>query len=532
MRDVYIAGVGLTKVDLTGRAFGSVFDLFLDAYRRALQRSGPQRFDALQVGIMDSEEFENRANIAAKIADRLGLAGVPAVRSETASSTGAAAFHEACHKVRSGVADNVLVIAGERMKTVTTEVATRIMSKTVDPVERRFGFTMPALIALVTQAFFGRLGIEGDAVADVLSRLMNRAHGLGAENPLAAFSGKPEALSRYFDEERNLWVATPLRRKDCSPICDGAAAVVLTSRRQDVRVAGLGSSTDTSSLLGREELWHLPATRRAVAVASREAGIRDLREVRGLVAELHDAFNSLLPIDLIDLGLFDEDEAIDALIGSGRGEADALCAYENPVCGPRGRIPVNMSGGLKARGHPVGGTGLFQIAELYLQLTGSFPNPRAQVRDGRVGLAQSIGGPGNNNYVTLIERSDNRREVARLDALRPRPLDAAALVAGPPAALHGKRARIEAATTIHVTASGSGPLHVALLSIGGRRVFAKFDAPAGVESDALTALAGKRARFLVKDDGDHYFQVEPTRWDLATLWKQLVGRVWHRDPTG
>ncbi len=191
-----------------------------------------------------------------------------------------------------------------------------------------------------------------------------------------------------------------------------------------------------------------------------------------------------------------------------------------------------MSGGLKARGHPVGGTGLVQIAELYLQLTGSFPNPRAQVLDGRVGLAQSIGGPGNNNYVTLIERSDNRREVARLDALRPRPLEKPALTACPPAALHGKRARIEAATTIHVTASGSGPLHVALLSIGGRRVFAKFDAPAGTETDALTAMAGKRARFLVKDDGDHYFQVEPTRWDLATLWKQLVGRVWHRDPTG
>jgi acetyl-CoA acetyltransferase len=151
-KDVYVAAVGLTKVDLTGRIFTSIFDLFGEAYRKALQDSSVRSFDALQVGIMDSEEFENRANIATKIADRLGLTGVPAVRSETASSTGAAAFHEAYYKIASGEFDNILVLAGERMKMVTTEVATAIMSKTVDPEERRFGFTMPALIALITQA--------------------------------------------------------------------------------------------------------------------------------------------------------------------------------------------------------------------------------------------------------------------------------------------------------------------------------------------------------------------------------------------
>ena len=92
MREVYIAAVGLTKVDLTGSIFGNVFDLFQSAYRRALADSEVREFDALQVGIMHAEEFESRANIAAKVADRLGLAGIPAVRSETASSTGAGAF--------------------------------------------------------------------------------------------------------------------------------------------------------------------------------------------------------------------------------------------------------------------------------------------------------------------------------------------------------------------------------------------------------------------------------------------------------
>ncbi len=153
-KDVYIAAVGLTKVDLTGRIFASVFDLFAEAYRKALEDSSVRTFDAVQVGIMDSEEFENRANIATKIADRLGLTGIPAVRSETASSTGAAALHEAYYKIASGEFETVLVLAGERMKMVTTDVATKIMSKTVDPEERRFGFTMPALIALITQAWF------------------------------------------------------------------------------------------------------------------------------------------------------------------------------------------------------------------------------------------------------------------------------------------------------------------------------------------------------------------------------------------
>jgi len=524
-REVYIAGVGLTKVDLTGKVFGSVFDLFLDAYQRALEGSTLRSFDAIQVGIMDSEEFENRANIAAKIADRLGLVGVPAVRSETASSTGAAAFHEACYKIRSGAADNVLVIAGERMKMVTTAEATKIMSKTVDPVERRFGFTMPALIALMTQVFFEERRIRGPAVADVLSRLMHRAHALGADNPMAAFSGRPEPLSAYYDESRNLPVATPLHRKDCSPICDGAAAMVLTSTPHAVRVAGLGSATDTSSLLDRAELGGMAATRRAAEFAYYDAGIADIARVEGLLAEVHDAFNSLLPINLMELGLFGADEAIDALVGSARGSDAASDPYANPLTGPAGRVPVNLSGGLKSRGHPVGGTGLFQIAELYLQLTGRFPNPRAQVADARLGVAQSIGGPGNNVYVTLIELARNQRQVLNHLPEPPRYLRPPGQRSVPPSQLHGRRARIEAATTIHVPATGTEPIHVAMLSVGDRRVFAKLDAPAEPGLDAVTALAGQHARFLVKDDGDHYFQLVRDRWDVPSLFRTIRDRV-------
>ena len=532
-RDVYISAVGLTKVDLTGKVFGSIFDLFKDAYQRALQESPIRSFDAIQVGIMDSEEFENRANIAAKIADRLGLIGVPAVRSETASSTGAAAFHEACHKIASGEADDVLVVAGERMKNVTTAEATAIMSKTVDPAERRFGFTMPALIALVTQVFFAERRIRGAAVGEILARLMHRAHALGADNPLAAFTGRPELLEAYFDDERNLPVATPLRRKDCSPICDGAAAVILTARPQAVRVAGLGSATDTSSLLDRAELGTLAATRRAAEFACWRAGIRELRTLDHLVVEAHDAFNSLLPISLVDLRIFEPDTVLDALIGNARGHHRPLDPYLNTETGPRGRVPTNLSGGLKARGHPVGGTGLFQIAELYLQLTGRFPNPRAQVRGAEIGLAHSIGGPGNNVFVTLIESHGRRRHRPQDVLPPPRQIPSMGAARVPPTELHGRRARIEAATTIHVTAGQPGPIHVALASVGGRRVFARLEGPAEAGEELPTALAGKAARFLIHEDGDHYVELGRERWDMASVVRGVFGRfLGRRTPEG
>src|SRR5262245_5195926 len=507
-KQVYIAGVGLTKVDLTGRVFGSVFDLFAEAFEKALSDSRMRSFGEVQVGIMDSEEFDDRANIAATLADRLGLRGVPAIRTETASSTGAAAFHEACHKVAAGACESVLVLAGERMKTVTTEVATAIMSKTVDPVERRFGFTMPALIALVTRAWLRERGIDAQRGREVLARLMWRAHALGAENPLAAFHGRPEPLAAYFDPAKNLPVATPLSRKDCSPICDGAAAVIVTARPDALRVAGLGSATESSSVLDRAALDHLDATRLAAAKAYFQAGIARPRALEGLVVEAHDAFNSLLPIDLADLELVDPDDAVAALVGD--LAVPPFDPLAHPISGVAGRAPINLSGGLKARGHPVGGTGLFQIAECALQLLERFPNPRAQVARARIGVAHSIGGPGNNVYVTVLERSDSRR--------RPEPVTPPRLafgrngvlpLPGAPARLDGARGELLATTTIHVTAGPApGPLPVALVAVEGQRHLAKLDPEAAAELPPEDELAGRRVRLIVKPDGFPYFRLE------------------------
>jgi hypothetical protein len=240
---------------------------------------------------------------------------------------------------------------------------------------------------------------------------------------------------------------------------------------------------------------------------------------------VHDAFNSLLPIGLADLGLVDPDAAVEALVGDPQAAvADPL---EHAISGPRGRVPTNMSGGLKARGHPVGGTGLFQICENYLQLTDRFPNRAAQVPDARIGISHSIGGPGNNNYVTILERTDRPRRRDRVppprhhfESRRRRPEREA------PHGLHGASATVLAATTIHVTAGSSEPLHVALLDIGGRRVFARMDHAPREGEPPEEVLAGQRVRLLVKGDGDAYFQIPRGRgFDVTRLVQSIRRRV-------
>jgi acetyl-CoA C-acetyltransferase len=415
------------------------------------------------------------------------------------------------------------------MKMVTTEVATSIMSKTVDPEERRFGFTMPALIALVTQAWFRERRLKGRAVTDALARLMHRAHAFGAENPLAAFFGRPEPIEAYYDARSNLPVATPLTRKDCSPICDGAAAVIVTARPEGVRVAGLGSATESSSVLDRAALDHLDATRLAASKAYFHAGIARPRALEGLVVEAHDAFNSLLPIDLADLDLTDPEEAVAALVGD--LAAPPLDPLAHPVTGVGGRAPLNLSGGLKARGHPVGGTGLFQIAECALQLMERFPNPRAQVARAKIAIAHSIGGPGNNVYVTVLERADSRR--------RPEVVATPRLVfgrnGGAPTridsrALDGARGEVLAATTIHVAAGpATGPIPVAVVRVDGQRHLARLDPEAAADAPPEDELAGRRVRLFVGADGLAWFRPEPgpalVRWAREVTRRQGRGSV-------
>jgi hypothetical protein len=176
----------------------------------------------------------------------------------------------------------------------------------------------------------------------------------------------------------------------------------------------------------------------------------------------------------------------------------------------------------------VGGTGLFQIAENYLQITGRFPNPKAQVKGAKIGIAHSVGGPGNNVYVTIIESTDSRRQ--RQPVQKPRLTFESSVERSQvaPPSLHGARGLVKAATSIYVTAGGTpGPVHVALLEIDGRRVFARLDHALGEGERIEELLAGETVKLLVKGDGDHYFQLQQrgTGFTLARIVSAIRRRV-------
>ena len=250
-----------------------------------------------------------------------------------------------------------------------------LIGRSLDPYERSYGTTMPAFAALVTRALMARHGVTEREIAHVAVK----NHANGARNPLAQFR-EPITIDMVLESRM---VADPLRLFHCCPISDGAAAVVLTSERASVRVAGIGQGTDSLALRHRAALTSFRATQSAAAAAFAMAGFGPDRVD---VAEIHDAFAPFELISLEDTGLFPQGKA-------GPATLDGQTALD-------GRLPINPSGGLKARGHPLAATGLTQIVECVWQLTGSVPRRQVQCT---VALAQSIGGPGTNNWVTLLE---------------------------------------------------------------------------------------------------------------------------------
>lgn len=405
--------------------------------------------DALVIGAMAPEEYLHEGGLAALVATRLGLVGLPAIRVETASSSGAAAFHLAVQLVRSGSARRVLALAGEKMSHASTERSTEIMAEVLDRSERRSGLTMPGMAALATLVYGREHGIPWRRLERALATVAVKNHRNGAANPYAHVR-KPITVEEYLQSRI---VASPLRLFDCAPISDGAAAVVVGVGPGAIRVAGIGQATDTVAIARRATLAHFPATRRAAARAFEMAG---LGPEAVTFAEIHDAFTSFELISLEDVGLFPPGTAPGAIL-AGATELG-------------GRLPVNPSGGLKARGHPVGASGLAQIVELVWQMRETLPEPRRVPRPD-VGLALSIGGPGANNFVTLLSREAGR-PVAGGHARRvPTPGEDRIRAAPPVTGI----ARVVAATSVHVTAPGTkAPAHLALVEYSdGARIVAR-----------------------------------------------------------
>lgn len=375
MPRVFVAGVGMTRI---GRRSEPLPELMAEAARTALAEAGVDTPDAIVVATMNPEEFLGEGNFASNVATHMGYADVPAMRIETATSSGAAAFYTGFTQVAAGLRHTVLVVGGEKMTHLTTPRVSEIIGRSIDPTERTYGATMPALAGLVTRALMTRQGVSAREIAQVAVK----NHANATRNPLAHFR---QAISLE-EVLTSRMVADPLRLLHCCPISDGAAAVVLSADPSPVRVTGVGQGADTLALRHRRELTSFAATRTAAREAYAMAGIGPERVD---LAEIHDAFAPFELISLEDLGLVPPGKA-------GRATLDGDTALD-------GRLPVNPSGGLKARGHPLAATGLAQIAECVWQLTGRARD--RQVAGPRCALAHSIGGLATNNWVTVLERA-------------------------------------------------------------------------------------------------------------------------------
>ena len=358
-----------------GKHEESLPDLMAEAALAALGDAGVERPDAIVVAAMNPEEFTGEGNYGSLIGTHLGLSQVPAIRVETATSSGVAGVYSGYAAIAAGLHRSVLVVGGEKMSHLSTPRVSEIIGRSIDPHERSYGSTMPALAGLITRAAMHRRGFTLKEISQVAVK--NHAH--GARNPNAHFQ-EPVTLEAVMESRL---VADPLRLFHCCPISDGAAALLLTAEPGPVRIAGIGQGTDSIAVRYRSDLTSFRATQAAAEAAYRMAGFGPERVE---VAELHDAFAPFELISLEDTGLVPPGKA-------GRVTLDG----ETTV---GGRLPVNPSGGLKARGHPLAATGIAQIVELFWQLTGRAADRQVEAR---VALAQSIGGIATNNWVTLLE---------------------------------------------------------------------------------------------------------------------------------
>ncbi len=385
LRPVNIIGVGMTRF---GVLADSLVDLAAQAAFEAMTDAAlaSGAIDHVCVGCQNPDEFTQRGHVSTHLADRLGLVPAGATRVETGPSSGASAVEAGFNMVASGAAEAVLVVGVEKMSEVDRGQASRILSKMISfEDEARYGATPTALAAMIARRYMHDYGLTRDE----LSLIPVKAHRNGAKNPLAHF--QKEITIEEVCSSRV--VADPLTLYDCSPTSDGAAAVVITSDdlarnvdvpRDAIQVLGIGHATDYFAVQHRHSLTSLSATVRASERAYQMAGIGPA-DVD--VCEVHDAFSILELVNVEDLGLAPRGASID-LVKKGSLEVS-------------GEIPVNPSGGIKARGHPTGATGVAQIRDIVLQLRGEAP-PGLQTQSPRIGLAHNIGGFGNNIVVTIL----------------------------------------------------------------------------------------------------------------------------------
>ena len=383
MREVAVIGVGMSQWGELWKK--SLRQIFTDAALAAIGDAGVDKIDSMYVGCMSSGLFVGQEHLASLLADYVGIAGVSAARVESACASGGVAFRSGYIEVASGMSDIVLVGGVEKMTDVSGDGATYALATAADQeYEGYHGVTFPGLYAMMANDHMRRFGTTREQIAHVAVK--NHKH--GAMNPRAQYPYEITVDAVL----KSVLVADPLRILDCSPITDGAAAAILCpldmakkfTKKPLVRVAGSGSSTDTIALHDREDFTEFAATKRAAERAYKMAGVgpSDIS-----LAEVHDCFTIA------------EICVIEALGFVKRGEGGK--AAESGLTALGGRIPVNTSGGLKSKGHPVGATGVAQIVEITEQLRGE--SGKRQVKGAKRGLTQNMGGTGGSTVVHILE---------------------------------------------------------------------------------------------------------------------------------
>jgi len=381
MDRVAVIGGAMTKF---GRRDAWVRELLAEAGRACLDDAGvaPDALDHLYVANMASGEFEGQTGVPNALASDLAATPAYTARIDQTSSSGASGAYAAWQSVASGASDLTLLVGGERMTHRSTAEATDVIASLTHPVEYKHGLTLPSFAGLAARNYL----VEYDAPREALAEVAVKNHRHGVDNPHAQFR-KEITVEEALDSPI---VADPLRLYDFCPITDGSAALLFCPESvaadyadEYAVITGIAGATDTHVVHERMDPTTMGGVVESGAAAFEMAG-REPEDVD--VAELHDMFTILELLQLEDLGFY--------------GKGEGWRAARDGVTARDGRLPVNTSGGLKSKGHPLGASGVAQLYELRQQLLG-----RAGARqvEADVGLACNVGGFGNCVTTTLME---------------------------------------------------------------------------------------------------------------------------------
>ena len=386
MRDAYIIGVGQTAVgrhnDLSLRVMAA------RAVEAAMHDARAESVEGLYVGNMLSGVLLNQQHLGALIADAAGLRGIDAATAEAACGSGGAAVRWGVMAIASGQHDIVAVCGVEKLTATDPRITTRGLAMAADyDEEASHGVSFVALNAMIMRRYL----YEYNLIPEDLAYFPINAHHNGARNPNAMFQ-KAVDMRTY---RRSPVVADPIRVLDASPICDGAAALIIcsgdrmaeikASGRPFARVLASANATDSVAVHSRATPMFLQASYLSSRRAYAQAGLEP-QDINFF--EAHDAFSVMAALSLEACGF------------AGPGKAYEM-AKEGEIT-TEGRLPMSTMGGLKARGHPVGATGVYQVVEAYLQLTGrAGPN---QVQNAAIGMTQNIGGSGATVATHILQR--------------------------------------------------------------------------------------------------------------------------------